>query len=157
MAGGLFGRPFVLNVKCIIFSLICMALFLYKPVFTDGLTLYFTLFIIFVISYVSLAWYDYYYDCRIGPLRRGTMSFTGLFKPPPHVPAKQVKNEDRPTDRNRKMMLIAASHVLFIVPLLLYIAYFRRRVNQMTYPLLVVLAAFTFLYHGTNLLDTVIH
>jgi hypothetical protein len=73
------------------------------------------------------------------------------------VPAKQVKNEDRPTDRNRKMMLIAASHVLFIVPLLLYIAYFRRRVNRMTYPLLVALAAFTFLYHGTNLLDTVIH
>ena len=27
MAGGLFGRPFVLNIKCIVFSLTIMALF----------------------------------------------------------------------------------------------------------------------------------
>ena len=31
MAGGLFGRPFVLNIKCIVFSLLVMTLFLYKP------------------------------------------------------------------------------------------------------------------------------
>ena len=31
MAGGIFGKPFALNIKCIIFSLIIMALFLYKP------------------------------------------------------------------------------------------------------------------------------
>ena len=31
MAGGLFGKPFALNIKCIIFSLMIMAIFLYKP------------------------------------------------------------------------------------------------------------------------------
>ena len=40
MAGGLFGRPFVLNEKCIFFSVICMALFLYKPNFTNQYILY---------------------------------------------------------------------------------------------------------------------
>ena len=86
MAGGLFGRPFVLNIKCIVFSLICMMLFLYKPSLKNDFTLYTTLFIIFVISYVAMAWYDYYYDCRINPLKRGGKSFTGMFKPPAHMP-----------------------------------------------------------------------
>ena len=30
MAGGLFGKPFALNIKCIIFSLMIMVIFLYK-------------------------------------------------------------------------------------------------------------------------------
>ena len=30
MAGGLFGRPFTFNIKCIIFSLLIMAIFLYN-------------------------------------------------------------------------------------------------------------------------------
>ena len=72
MAGGLFGRPFVFNEKCIIFSLICMALFLYKPHFQNQYVLYFTLFIIFVVAYVAMAWYDYYFNCDIVPLKRGT-------------------------------------------------------------------------------------
>ena len=61
-----------------------MGLFLYKPVIKSNLALYAILFLIFVISYVAMAWYDYYYDCRILPLKRGDRSVTGLFKPPPH-------------------------------------------------------------------------
>ena len=72
MAGGLFGRPFVLNEKCIVFSLICMTLFLFKPTFRNQYLLYFTLFIIFVVAYVAMAWYDYYFNCDIVPLKRGT-------------------------------------------------------------------------------------
>ena len=56
-----------------------MALFLYKPNIKTNTALYATLFIIFVISYVAMAWYDYFYDCRIIPLKRGKLSFTGLF------------------------------------------------------------------------------
>ena len=52
MAGGLFDRPFAFNMKCIVFSIISMALFLYKPAFKNQYYLYFTLFIIFVVSYV---------------------------------------------------------------------------------------------------------
>ena len=72
MAGGLFGRPLVLNEKCIVFSLICMGLFLYKPMFENTYLKYLSLFLIFVVAYVAMAWYDYYFNCDIVPLNRGS-------------------------------------------------------------------------------------
>ena len=129
MAGGLFGRPFVLNEKCIIFSLICMALFLYKPEFKNKWFLYFTLLIIFVIAYVAMAWYDYYFNCDIVPLKRGTRSFTGLFKPPAHAAEKQEKDKDTKLDNTRRHMLIYAMHIIMIVPLLGYIAIYKDKIN----------------------------
>ena len=55
MAGGLFGQPFVLIVKCIIFSLIIIAVFLINPtaVMKNKALLVAVLFGIFVIAYVS--------------------------------------------------------------------------------------------------------
>jgi len=147
MAGGLFGRPFVFNIKCIIFSLLMMALFLVTPVFKSNLILGVTLFIIFVISYVAMAWYDFYYNCRLLPLKRGTKSLTGLLKPDVHS-QKQI-NE---TNMSRGSMMIYASHIVFIVPLLIYIAYYKGKVNQMIYPILIVLAVFTLLYHGMGMI-----
>ena len=143
MAGGLFGRPFVLNIKCIIFSIIIMALFLINPVIKNKLILGLTLFIIFVVAYVAMAWYDYYYDCRLLPLQRGQKSLTGLLKPDVHS-QKQLNS----TNMKRGNMMIYASHIAFIVPLLMYIAYYKGKVNNMTYPILIVLAIFTLIYHG---------
>ena len=147
MAGGMFGRPFQLNVKCIVFSIIVMALFLYKPNIKSPLIMSATLFGIFVIAYVAMAWYDYYYDCQTLPLKRGTHSFTGLFKPPPHSD-KQTEEKSEDNDNKRGHMFIYLSHIVFIVPLLLYIGYYRKTINPMTYPILIVLAVFTLLYHG---------
>lgn len=152
MAGGLFGKPFVLNIKCIVFSLICMMLFLYKPSFKYTGSLYATLFLIFVLAYVAMAWYDYYYDCRVDPLKRGEVSLTGLFKPPPHQPDKQIADKDSPLDKNRRMLMVNILHVLLIVPILLYIVYARSRANPLIYPLLVALAMFTLIYHGIAML-----
>ena len=143
MAGGLFGRPFVLNIKCIIFSIIIMALFLINPVIKNKLILGLTLFIIFVVAYVAMAWYDYYYDCRLLPLQRGQKSLTGLLKPDVHS-QKQLNS----TNMKRGNMMIYASHIAFIVPLLMYIAYYKGKVNNMIYPILIVLAIFTLIYHG---------
>ena len=114
MAGGIFGRPFVLNEKCIVFSLICMALFLFKPTFRNQYLLYFTLFIIFVVAYVAMAWYDYYFNCDIVPLKRGTKSFTGLFKPPAHIAKKQEEDKDTKLDKSRKHMLIYIMHIMIM-------------------------------------------
>jgi hypothetical protein len=147
MAGGLFGRPFVFNIKCIIFSLIIMVLFLVKPVFKNNIILGVTLFIIFVVSYVAMAWYDYYYDCRLLPLQRGKKSLTGLLKPSVHS-QKQVDG----TNIRRGNMMIYVSHIAFIVPLLMYIAYYKGKVNKMTYPILIVLAIFTLIYHGMGMI-----
>ena len=151
MAGGLFGKPFALNIKCIIFSLIVMALFLYKPSFSSNYTLYATLFIIFVISYVAMAWYDYFFDCRILPLRKGDYSWQQLIKPPAHMPEKQ-QDWSCEQDKSAKHILIYLVHLLFIVPLLGYIAVYRSKINPITYPILGVLALFTLAYHGIFLI-----
>jgi len=151
MAGGLFGRPFAFNIKCIIFSLICMALFLYKPSFSNNYTLYGTLFIIFVISYVAMAWYDYFYECSILPLRQGKYSWMRLIKPLAHEPEKQ-KEGKCDQEITARLMLIYMMHLLFIAPLIAYIAIYKNKINPIVYPLLGVLAIFTAGYHGVALM-----
>ena len=151
MAGGLFGRPFVLNVKCIIFSILCMALYLFCPHHSSQLSLYAVLFLIFVVSYVALAWYDYYYDCSLNPLQRGSLSLTGHFKPE----STSKVHKQSPLEKKKAATVISLGHVLFIVPLLLYIAIWRRRASKTIYPLIMVLAIATLLYHGLDLLHHV--
>jgi len=149
MAGGLFGRPFVLNEKCIFFSLICMALFLYKPTFKNQYLLYFTLFIIFVIAYVAMAWYDFFFNCDLVPLKKGSVGgITGQLKPPSHEKDKQENDKETSKDIKLRNIIIYASHLLFIVPLLIYIAIYKKKINPIVYPILGVLAVFTGGYHG---------
>ena len=151
MAGGLFGKPFAFNIKCIIFSLITMALFLYKPTFSNNYILYGTLFIIFTVSYVAMAWYDYFFDCRILPLRKGELSWQSLIKPPAHQPEKQ-KEWSCEEDKSARLTLIYLGHILFIVPIIAYVALYRKQVNPLVYPILGVLAVFTLGYHGVSLI-----
>lgn len=149
MAGGLFGQPFVLNEKCIFFALIIMCLFLYKPTFRNVYTQYATLFVIFVIAYVSMAYYDSYFDCTTLPLKKGSIGgITGLLKPQAHEFEKQVEHKETPEEVYKKHMLIYAGHLIFIVPLLAYIAYQGKHVHPNVYPILGATAGFTFLYHG---------
>lgn len=153
MAGGLFGKPFALNIKCVVFSFICMALFLYCPQIKSRRGLYLILFIIFVVSYVAMAWYDYYFDCRILPLKRGEKSTLGRFKPPTHSDEKQRKHLEDSVDVRRKHYLIYFSHLLFIVPLLAYIAVKGRRTPRNVYVLIGALAGATALYHGYEVIN----
>lgn len=153
MAGGLFGRPLVFNEKCIFFSLICMMLYLYKPSYENKFVLYLTLFVIFVVAYVAMAWYDYYFNCDLIRFKRGTHSLTGLFKPPHDGEKKKYEGEEKEkVEISRKQILIYLAHILFIVPLILYVAYYKNKVNAYVYPTLVVLAVFTLLYHSSGLL-----
>lgn len=154
MAGGLFGKPFALNIKCIIFSLVIMGIFLYKPNLKSNVALYSTLFAIFVVAYVAMAWYDYYYDCRILPLKRGNRGLTGKLKPPPHMEG-QITHKRSKLGIKREVLLIYLSHIIFIVPLLGYIALYRKKINPMTYPIIGALAVFTLGYHGIELLNKI--
>ena len=151
MAGGLFGRPFALNIKCIIFSLMIMVIFLYKPEIKNGYILYSTLFGIFVVAYVAMAWYDYYFDCRILPLKRGERSLTGKLKPPVYMEEQKTGKKPRKAI-NRQALMIYLSHIIFIVPLLIYIAVYKKKISKMTYPIIGALAVFTLGYHGFELM-----
>lgn len=158
MAGGLFGRQFAFNEKCIIFSLICMGLFLYKPNFKNRYFLYFTLFIIFVIAYVAMSWYDYYFNCDLVPLKRGKKSITGLFKPTTTTTTTKTPTPTTTTyqhnieSERKRHMLIYAMHLLLISPLLAYLAIYGNKSKKLVYPILGALSLFTAGYHGTALM-----
>jgi len=60
MSGGIFkSRPFGWNLKCIIFTILIAGGYWYLPP-KNILVLLFLLWL----PYVSLAWYDYSYDCK---------------------------------------------------------------------------------------------
>jgi hypothetical protein len=154
MAGGLFGQPFVLNVKCIVFALIIIAIFLINPsdLIKNTKLLVAALFGIFVVAYVAMAWYDYYYDCRLLPLRKGRYGITGLFKPGAHQPSKQFSGKMSKLEVHKHHMSIYVLHLLVIVPLIAYIAYYHKRASKISFVLLGALAVFTLAYHGGELL-----
>jgi hypothetical protein len=59
MAGGIFPNyPFHLNMKCIVFTAIIVFIYWFLP------KNIFYLFFLLWAPYVSLAWYDYYYQCK---------------------------------------------------------------------------------------------
>lgn len=61
MAGGIFkGQDFSLNLKCVVITLILAGCYWYLPPKN-----YYILFFILWITYISIAWYDYIYKCKI--------------------------------------------------------------------------------------------
>jgi hypothetical protein len=155
MSGGLFpGYPFTLNIKCIVFSIIIMIIYTFRPPVLSLVPSLLVYFIIFVISYVALAWYDYYYACSQLPLQksRGGGGFTSYFKPPVHEPTKQNEHTFTQTELDKNNKVIFAMHLLLIVPILLFIGIKSDKTPKQAFYLLIVLAVFTAIYHGFRLL-----
>lgn len=148
MAGGLFGRPFAFNIKCIIFSLIIISLFFFSPVIQNQYVSYGVAFILFVISYVAMAWYDSIFNCDILPMKKGEKSLQKHFKPNAHTYRKQTEHLETAYETSLKYKLIYAAHLFFIVPFLGYIAIYRKKIPNYMYILLGVLTVFTMVYHG---------
>jgi hypothetical protein len=76
MAGGLFGTPFALNPKCLVFSAFVVFVYLLPkthPIWTSVILAF--------SAYILLAWYDYIYDCtdKLQPTFLGYLS--SPFKP----------------------------------------------------------------------------
>ena len=154
MAGGLFGNPFTLNEKCIVFSLIIIGVFLYSPSFHSTAHKYFILSLLFILSYVAMAWYDYFYDCRLMPLRRAKFGITTMMKPPIHS-NKQISSKSKisHTEKQRIGLFIYLSHILVFVPLLLYVAYYGKESGSTAFSLLTTLGVLTLFYHSIRLMN----
>lgn len=158
MAGGIFPeQPFSLNAKCVIFSLIIMGLLLVdpRPIMKNKYILVLVLFIVFVVAYVAMAWYDYYFDCRVVPLVRAQRGITTQFKPPMHVPNIQATNKEKQKSNEERFydIVIYASHLIFIVPFIAYIAYKGEKTPYSAFVMLAALAVFTAFYHGIHLIN----
>ena len=155
MSGGLFpDYPFTLNIKCIVFSLLIMIIYTYKPPSLSTIASLIVYFLIFVVSYVSLAWYDYYYGCSQLPLQRSNAGITQYFKPPVYDKERQEEHMFSQKEIDKNNTVIYAMHLLLIVPLLLYIGIGKGKVSKSIYNILIALAGFTAVYHGFRLLST---
>ena len=155
MAGGLFGKPFAVNAKCVVFAIIVIALFLARPQLRSHWAKVGVPTALFVLAYVAMAWYDYYYDCRLMPLQRGGGP-TSTLKPPVHAPEKQKlgrTGDQSAVEQRRRVNFINAAHVAVIAPLLGYIAYKGRRAPNETWVLLGAVAVLTAGYHGAKLIQ----
>jgi magnesium-transporting ATPase (P-type) len=154
MSGGIFpGYPFTLNIKCIIFAFIIMVLYSFKPpklTLKQNLLVYF---ILFIVAYVAMAWYDYYFGCSQLPLQRSSVGITHYLKPQMHEEEKQQKHLMTKEEVEKNNYLIYALHVLLIVPFLAYIGFKREKVHELTYPLLLAMVAFTLVYHGMRMIQ----
>ncbi len=154
MAGGLFSNyPFELNIKCVIFSVIIIGLFFYQP---PDMNIYWKLlvsFILFVISYVAMAWYDYKFDCQKLALKKSSSSvgITGLFKPPAHSESQLDRKKMTPQEKDLDWALINLYHLLILTPNLLYVGINKNDSNQLSIILLIINFAFGILYHGVRL------
>ena len=153
MAGGVFGRPFAVNPKCVAFSVSVIAALLSCPKFSSRWAKIACVVVVFVISYVAMAWYDYFFDCSVLPLKRGpSWGPTQVFKPPAHRPDEQ--NQDGVQDvGNRRAQLIYGLHLIIIAPILGYVAYKGPSAPKQTWTILGTLAVLTAAYHGGRLLQ----
>lgn len=123
MSGGIFeSRPFAWNPKCIIFTIIIACGYWYLPS-KNILVLLFLLWL----PYVSLAWYDYSYDCKdkIQPTLFPYGRYLFLpFKPPSYKVEFDKLSPDQIKDMNN------LDHILTWSILVSIIAYIVLRKNK---------------------------
>ena len=152
MAGGIFtGRPFEFNMKCIVFSAILMLSYWYLPKVNRRNI--FMLPLIFVVSYVSLAWYDWLYNCQ-------TKMYSGNKGLSLSSPFKPMRKNDKVTGSRDKYLVpekeqnrlylktIYLFHVFAIAPILVYIGLNRDRSDKRVYNIILYIGILTLLYHS---------
>ncbi len=154
MAGGLFPNyPFELNIKCVIFSVIVIGLFFYQPPDMNIYWKIFVSFVLFVIAYVGMAWYDYKFDCQKLALKKSTSKFgiTGLAKPPAYTESQLDRTKMSKEEKDLDWTLINLYHLIILTPNLLYVGINRDNSNQMSIILLIINFAFGIIYHGVRM------
>jgi len=155
MAGGIFPNyPFQLNIKCVIFSIIIISLFFYKPPNVNNYWKIFISLILFVVSYVAMAWYDYQFECQKLALKRGTSDkgLTQKFKPPIHTESQRDMSKATKEENTLELYLIHFYHILVITPLLLYIGIHKNKTNPNLFIVVVANLLFALLYHLPRML-----
>lgn len=136
-------RIFVINPKCVVFSVFIVALFHTRPpacLIKSKVNLVLSTYVIFLLSYSAMAWYDYFYNCEILD-SGGALAISAAFKP------KINKNQKKQSDE-KKRNEIAIFHIFLIVPWLAYVVF---RGQEKQSPAVAMLAIFTFLYHANGI------
>lgn len=150
MAGGIFPNyPFQINIKCVIFAMIIIGLFFYIPPKLNNYWKLFISLILFIVSYVLMAWYDYKFECQKLALKRSTSnnSITQPFKPPIHTESQRDSSKATEEENHLEEWLIHFYHILIITPLLLYIGLNKNKTKVNMFMFLIVNICFAIAYH----------
>ena len=159
MAGGIFvDQPFHPNPKCIVLSIILMIAYWTLPQKNP-----FMLPLIFVVAYVSMAWYDHMYNCDM-KMYGGKY---GGYLSSPFKPQRRTETQDKTLDKtldktqdktqDKKLLKdqegkyrqkVNLLHVLIVNPILIYVGLYARKSNPMVYPLLLGVGLIGLLYHA---------
>ena len=147
MAGGIFtNRPFQPNPKCIVYSFIVIALYYYTATRVHSFN-NFMIIPIFIVSYVSLAYYDFLYNCdtimKTGDSIISPGTLDAVFKP-------NEGNDDNLLDDQEKAYKSKTYlfHLLAVMPLLLYVGYNGPETNEKVYPVVLSAGVMAGAYHG---------
>jgi len=149
MAGGIYvDQPFHPNPKCLFFSFVIMAIYWFSPINKSALMLL----VIFVLSYVAMAWYDYQYNCDTimkSGSAIGVNTIDSIFKPQRR---DGVGGENAALDQEAEYLKrVYLFHVLVVAPLLLYVGYKGPNAQSNMYPVLFVVGLVALVYHGYRL------
>ena len=109
----------------------------------------FSAFALFVISYVSMAWYDYKFDCQKLALKKSTSSvgITGYLKPPAYTPSQLDRNKMTKSESDLDWALINMYHLVILTPLFLYVGLNKEKSSNITDILLIANFTFGIIYH----------
>lgn len=155
MAGGLFPNyPFELNIKCVIFSGIIIGLFFYCPPKMNMAWNIFISFILFVVAYVAMAWYDYKFECMKLALKRGTnpAGITSKFKPETHTESQVDRSKMTADEKKLEYLLLNLYHVFIVTPVAIYIGLNGDKASNASIIFLFVNFMFAFIYHIVRVL-----
>ena len=156
MQGGVYtNKAFQLNLKCVIFAALLMTAYWSIAAVPNPWMMP----LIFLVSYVAMAWYDWVYGCRPGLFSGsgyGVAVFDSIFKPgagphgaeggprpgPGEAPPTMHPNQVGIYSRN-----VALFHLIAVVPLLAYIGYTGKSANPQVFVLLLGLGLLSGAYH----------
>jgi hypothetical protein len=153
MAGGIFeDKPFVLNTKCLVFSL--YSSLLYYAGVRAGKVHIIIIVLIFVISYILLAWYDFAYNCEtVMASGKSPAGISSIFKPQRREETADDEIHSKKADNQEDIYLqkVYFFHALIIAPLLMYVAFLGKKTQPEVFGILGGLGGLAFLYHSYRL------
>lgn len=151
-------EPINTNIKCIIFSIIMCISYWFLPCDRNV----YLLPLIFVISYVSMGWYDKLYNCEDRLLTGSGLNFgiiDSIFKPQSLKETELSPEEiekiipDQEIQRRLYLRNVYLFHLIAVVPLLLYIGYRGQKSDPRSFGALLGIAVLAGLYHFFRLVS----
>jgi hypothetical protein len=147
MAGGIFvDQPYHPNPKCLLFSLVAIMFYWFSPAKKNALLIP----VIFVISYVAMAWYDYMYNCDLimySGKALGANTLDAIFKPQ----RRHEKHPNKNLSKNQEQEYLSRVywfHVIAVAPLLIYVGYMGQKSPKKVFPVVLWLGIIALVYHG---------